>query len=647
MKLSNREEKRLTKQGHDLPFKKVTQPKGHIDFHRNGRYWLSGDGYHSSLYVTSYPAYGLGYYWLRNLMEVDQAISVLTLKHGDSSKTKAQADKAVEEKLTRLTPNTKTSKRQQEMSEIEVLGKLSQNIGRYKASVKEGWIRNYYSADTQEELFIKEKEIKERVPNYQMTSFIDEQEFEYHAPFIPGSKQHLIPNAREGQVMPVRDLAGGYWFNHTKLADSRGTYFGYTSTDGAVNYNFLQQDDKRTRPFMMITGNPKMGQRKFLLKHTDSMFFRGHKIINIDISGIFKEQTLRQGGKIVDASGETNRINPMQTFPTVTKENGIDIDEEASFRKQVSKLKTLAQITNTDIDGDDLIELEKQILDFYEGHGFFYSNAESIGKVNNITKLVNEEHPMLSDFSIHLRRKERNTSSRGKEQSKNTQNSLTRLANTFESLVLHHKDKFDVVTEFEDLSKEQVITFDFSNLISDEKMLNTQLAQYLTLISSYVVNNGKVQKARQKEENLEIDQYTHYIINISGADKMFNPSFAHSVKFLAELIESMSDNFGGVVMEMSNIQSILVASDTRSLDPYVLAIRQIFSLTQHRVFANVSETTIKLFAATLSDSMTESELETLSTLNKGQLFLNISGAGNVIFNLQLLGNDTERYQMVD
>ncbi len=646
MRLSKRTEKRLISKGHDLNFQARTQPKGHIDFTEDDAYYRSGDGFHNFQYVNQYPTTGLGYNWGTQIMEVQKMRSFMTLKTLDNKVVRAKAVKAVEEKSTRLSDNRKMADNQAEIDETQALMGLERDIRTRNIGVKEAWTRINVSGNTEKELFENVSDLKDNITDFGLTTFLGEQDIEFQAPFVPGSKQHLLPHAREGQVIPNRDLAGGYWFNHTKLTDKHGAYYGYTSTNGAVNYNFLQVDESRTRPFMMIAGNPRMGQKKFLLKHTDVMFAKGMKIINIDIDGTMLELTKMQQGKTIDVASSTNRINPMQIFPTATAANGIDVDETESYNRQVTKLKTFAQILNDEITGDDLIRLEKMIGIFYDDkEGIYSSNAEKLGRQNNGSKLDPKENPLLSDFSTFLAQQYRH-SIKGTELD---QASYNRINNTFESLVTHYGEYLDAYTEFEDLSKEQVVTIDFSKIADNNKMLNLQLTQYLSLISSYVVNNGKMQRQlmRRATDDKERDQYTHYIINISGADRMFDPQNSQAVVFLADIIESMGANFGGVVMELSSIQSILLASDMETLDPYVGAVRRILSLTQHRVFANLPESTIKLFAATLSDSMTESELEALASLTYDQLFLNISGSGNVIFTQQFIGIEEERYAYID
>ena len=64
---------------------------------------------------------------------------------------------------------------------------------------------------------------------------------------------------------------------------------------------------------------------------------------------------------------------------------------------------------------------------------------------------------------------------------------------------------------------------------------------------------------------------------------------------------------------------------------------------QYRVFAQTSETDVPLLGNALAGSMNQSELENLPKLKKGQLFMNIAGVGNIVFNQQLMDYDYERY----
>lgn len=50
---------------------------------------------------------------------------------------------------------------------------------------------------------------------------------------------------------------------------------------------------------------------------------------------------------------------------------------------------------------------------------------------------------------------------------------------------------FEGITEFQDISTEQVVTFDLSGLKNMPNLLNAQIFSVLSLVSADIVNNGK------------------------------------------------------------------------------------------------------------------------------------------------------------
>ena len=636
--------KKLVRDGWDLNFAYRVQPKGNIDFRYDDRYWKSGDGLHAGLFVTTYPTGGLGDHWGTELMQIPNTVAFMHVETLDRRLVQEKATKSVEEKSSRISDNQKKTKQQMELDEVRDLMQFEQDVRMNNSAVKGIRTRIFVSANTESDLFSRMGDVKDAAPKFQMTSFIGEQDIEYKSPFVPGSKQILLPNKRQTQPIISRDLGGSYFFNHTMLDDAHGSYFGYTPTSGAVNFNLLQLDEIRTRPFMLISGNPRMYQKKFMLKNTDALYSKGHKIINIDLDGTFEDLTNYQYGKTIDVAAGTNRINIMQVLPSVTKANGVEVDEIGSFRLHVAKLKGFAQVLNQELNSNDLDNLERLISKFYVTLGYWYENAEANADKIHITTLYNNEHPRLSDFVTFLQGQTRQIADTGNEVDTL---SYKRITSSFANLQSNYQSTFDTYTEFEDLSSEQVVTFNLSGLTGDQRILNLQLFQVLSLISSYVVNNGKVQRQiRRENRNIPLDHLTHYIVNISSAQRVFNMAYSQSVTYLANIMEAMGNNFGGIVLEMTSLQNLLVQND-EGLNEYANAVRRIFSLMQYRVFANTDETVVGQLAQTLSGSMTESELETLPTLQQGQLFMNIAGSRNIVFNQEFLGDEYERYENVD
>lgn len=638
--------KKLIRQGWNLPLASRIQPQGNIDFHSDDRYWIQGDGYHATLTITDFPTSGLARFWAVEIMKIPGVRSFMMVDRLDSQMVQDTSAKAVEEKQSRIDGNQKATKNQKEIDEAAALMQMEQSVRVNNESTFGFMVKLFIAEDTESALFEKIRSVKDSASRFKMTQFIGEQDIEFESVFVPANKQKSLPNHRDMHPILLSALGAGYFFNHTSLADPYGIYVGYTPTNGAVNFDLLQFDQDRTRPIMIVSGNPKMYQRKFLLKNVDNLYSRGHKVINIDLDGTFREQTKFQHGKFIRVDQGENRMNIMQVFAAATAENGIDVDEENSFKLHVAKLRGFTQATNPNLTADDLSELDSLLVKFYEEEAEIWNpNAQKNGQKNYITTLYNNQYPRLSDFSAFLesevRRLERVSPNSTKLKS------TTRLNSTFGNILRTYGDLFDTYTEFEDLSKEQVVTIDLSNTVQDSTLLNMQLFQILSLVSSYIVNNGKTQSLYRKENRIIREgRLPHYFVNISSAQKVIDPRFTESVQYLSDMLETMVSNYAGMMIEMSSLQNILI-DDGRGRDPYVNAVRRIFRLTQYRVFAKTDESTMRLIANTLSDSMTESELETLPQLSQGDLFMNIEGFGNIIFTQDLSENEEERYYGIE
>ena len=642
--LSKRRQRQLKADGYDLAFLSQIQPQGNIDFARNDRYWTSGDGCHTVLHFYEYPSEDLDRFWLSDLMLIPGTQAFLSIYRENSKVIRQEITDSIEEKSTRITGNSKLTDNQKELDEIKDLQELNREITKKNISILGMYVRIFVPASTKEGLFRRVEDIKDKTSNFKSTILSGELDFEYHAPFIPAQYQIDLPNRRRGIPVKPHDLAGGYFFNHTKLEDQRGVYLGWTPTRGAVNFNFLERDERRTRSFMIISGNPKMGQRSFLLKHTDGLYAKGNFIRNFDANGTFLDQTRKQHGLILDLSGEANRINIFQVFPTVTNEEGTEVDKKKSYNLHIEKLKNIFKLLNDEATGDDLTTLGQILNEFYIEEGLWARNPTLTPEKLKATELVTDEYPILSDFVMYVEDYQDKLQSK-KHTNKIELSSVNRIYNTFNELLTTNADMFEGTTEFQDISREQVVTFDLSGLKAMPNLLNAQIFSVLSLVSADIVNHGKrcKQFLKASPEKSEMDM-PHYIVNISEAQTLINPKYESSVKLLADIIDSMGENFAGVVLSVNSLRGILFESGSATFkDPYVTAVQRIFGLMQYRVFAQTDDTSVPLLANALSGSMNQSELETLPRLTKGQLFMNISSVGNIVFNQQLLAPETERY----
>lgn len=635
--LTKRQVKKLIQKGYDLNFISRIQPSGNLNFKENDSYWKQGDGYHKVLHIPydRYPESGLRNFWMGDLMLLEGVNSFVAVQHASNQELSETATNAISNMLS--TQNRKSTEDIDDQARIQSLLDFRARLGNNIPS-KLIWSFFHTTGDTEKELRTTEKNIKAQLSQFNISANDGMQDIEFHSAFVPASRQKGLMTRRRGQAVSVLDLGAGYPFNHTSLMDPHGVYLGETRTGGAVNFDLLQEDDVRNTPTMLIAGRSKTGKEKFLGKYLDALFAKGHRIFNIDINGSLGNLTEAQGGKVIRMYGghNENHLNMMEVVATKTDDNFED-DQIESFRDHREKLKAFAQMKNPALSESDLNDLGTTINELYTQLGLWSPKAESLAAEGllHTTDVVPEDYPTLKTL-VEALNTEYSTAQRQGEDDK--AQSYKRLRDAFMSLFNDYRF-LDDISEFEDLSDEAVVTFDLSG-INDQTLLNIQLYQVLSLVTSYAIINGKKNSQKVIEgTNLEKDQMTHCIITITGAEKLFNQEFSKSLDFLSRMINKISSSYAAVIMEMSDLQNILLSSNTKTADPYILATRKVFASFRYRLFAQVDEVTLPLLANALQGEMTPSELEGLKYLRRGQFFLNIASYKNLMFSQQLASYD--------
>jgi hypothetical protein len=642
-KLSQKELIRFQNDGIDLALAAKVQPQGSIKF-KTSKFAELGDGYVACLTVIDYPTQNLPDFWLNELAAIENVIlhqSIGTENRQEMIKT---LQNSTGEKSSQISGKAKEIDNLTAMNDYQQNINLMNDLMSCNGVMKRNYVRLFVYDDTIEGLEKRIKEIREEHGQFKMTILQDEQVYDWQAPFTPTMKQVELDNKRIGTPISVRDLGGSYFFNHTKLDDPNGSYFGYTSTNGAVNFDFFHRDNKRTRSFMLVCGNSGMGKSTFLMKTIDDNFARGNFIRNFDVSHEYLQLTRSQRGIVMNLSGGSNRINPFQVFPTSTSPDGSEVDEIASFQDHLEKLKSMLTMLNTNVSSDDLIEFDNILTMFYIERGMWQQNPQLFRDKLKVTKLKADQYPILSDFVIFLDSYMRKLRSQP-HSDMNRMNSVNRIYNVFNNLLSTKAEMFNGVTNFPNIANERVVTFDISSLKSQGmSIFNAQVYSILSMLSADIVNNGKKYRALVKQGKIHDEYVPRYVLNVDEAENLITPNFPKGVEFFASLMEQMRKNYCGLIMAMPSIKGVVFNNNGSETDsPYMTAVKKIFGLLQYRAFFQMSDDDIPLLANAMGSSMNLSELENLPHLDIGEVCLNISGQKNVVFHVQPTPEELRRY----
>lgn len=639
--MKKREILELTQAGYDLDFLASVQPQGNLK--RYSRYLEMGDGYVTCLRLNKYPQHGLMHFWGVPLTNNDSTMAVISLGTEDRAEILKQLSRSATEQKIRISGKAKELDNVQSggtyMDQLRLMSQLSQA----NEVMKRVYMRIFVYAPTLPELEKRVKMINRDNGQFGMARYADEQLSDFESIFIPTMhEQDMLNKPQGGLPIQARSIAGSYPFNHVKLEDPNGSYYGYTRTSGEVMFDPFQRDKHRTRSFFFVTGNAGMGKSTLLKKMNDDVFSRGAYIRNFDVSGEYTDQTRHQNGVIIKLDQPENMINPFEVFPTVVNDNG-SVDEINSFAQHVTKLKNFFKFLSEDANSDDMTMLDSWIQDFYIDQNLWVRNPQQNINELQITGRSKDEYPTLRDFVLYANERQRKAERDPRiHLTSNMVTSMNRITSTFSNILETKGDMFEGPTRLKDMSNDQVVTFNIQGLLAQgEQIFNAQIYSVLTLLSADIIKNGM--KLRKQLKNGTLDMYSipWYYLNIDEVENIISPKFTFGVEFLASMMEQMRKNFCAITMAAPTIKDLIMNGDSH--DPYILAVQKIFSLFQIRFFFQISDDDLPRLQTALGGSTTLDELQSLTQLEKTECLMNINGDRNIQFKVEITAKEKQRY----
>lgn len=630
---------KLQQHGYDLPMIARTQPIGNV--HAFSRYLAEGDGYIACLRIYRYPAHGLTDFWGVPLVDTDHTMTVIDTGTEDRRQIMKQLSRSATEKKIQVSGKAKELDNVTAGSAYWDQMNLMKQLATEHEVMKRVYWRIFVYAKTKEELEKRVNKIIADNSNFVIATYVDEQLSEFKSIWIPTmAEQEALPNKPVGTPISAQSLAGSYPFNHVKLEDPHGFYYGYTRTNGQVEFDPFQRDNRRTRSFFFVTGNPGMGKSTLLKKMNDDVFSRGAVIRNFDVSGEYADQTQDQGGVVIDLTSHQAMINPFEVFATVVDSKG-EVDQIGCFAQHITKLKNFFAFLNPKATADDMTVLDSWLHAFYRKVGLWVKNPRQVKHLAAIVGRSHDAYPSLSEWVQFANQQARTMQNSGHINSI-TMQSINRITSTFTNLLQSKGDMLDGVTTFPNLQNEQVVTFNVEKLKAEGPgIFNAQVYSVLTLISADIIKNGQAQRRLLKEGRLNPDLIKWYWLNIDEAQNIITPHFSFGVEFLTSLMEQMRKNFCAVTMAAPTIKDLIKNGDSQS--EYVQNVQKMFSMFQIRFFFQISDDDLPRLATALGGSTTEDELRSLTKLEKTECLMNINGDRNIQFKVDITPEEERRY----
>ncbi len=634
--------RRYEEANYDLDFLAQVQPQGNMQVH--SRYIEMGDGYLTVLRIYRYPAQGLGRFYGVPITNNPNTMSVVSVGTEDQDAIQKKIDTAAGEQYSRISGKNKVFDNLSASGKYKDLVNLLNRMSREHEVVKRLYIRVFVYAATLDELEKRCRKIIHDNHMFRFGRYASEQLDDFQSIFVPTMREKSMINKPAGTPIDAENLTGFYPFNHIKLDDPKGSYYGYTQTRGEVMFDPFQRDDIRTRSFFFVTGNAGMGKSTLLKKMNDDVFSRGAFIRNFDVSSEYTSQTKDQSGVVISLDKPEYLINPFEIFPTEINDDGTS-NEIGSFDRQIDKLKNMFKFFNPQATPDDTTMLDKWLNKFYEKQNIWVANAAKVQPDIKVTNLYlpREAYPTLEDFVLFANEQKRTATSDIRRRPTNIDEiSMNRITSTFQSLLTNKGTMFNGITRFPDLSNEQVVTFNLRGLQAQgQNVFNAQVYQVLTLLSGEITKNGLSQRHLLQTGDITEDDAKWYYLNLDEVENLITPHFSFGVEYLASLMEQMRKNNCAITMAAPTIKDLIM--NVNSDNPYIIAVQKIFSLFQINFFFQISNDDLPRLKVALGQSTSMDELQGLTTLRRGECLMNINGDRNIRFFVDITNEEKRRY----
>ncbi|WP_407350367.1 hypothetical protein VNN41_10000 [Lactococcus garvieae] len=631
------------KQGYDLEFlQRVQTLGGKKEF---SKYIETGTGVEAVLTVYDYPTTGLSAMWLKDLVQQDHVIGFVGIESLKVKDTEERIEKGLNEKGTRVSDKNNPQDNRREIQEIHQATEFLDNIQLRNESPKAFCVKLFVWDDTEERLMDRVKKIRDEGSKFKMAIMMDEQGIEWDSVFTAPNRLKKLPNSRANRPCNAWDLAGGYFFDHTKLEDPNGDYMGKTDTGGMVAFDPLHRDSRRTGTFIWASGNPNYGVGTFAMALCDKALSNGHLIrnLNVDEKPFLKTYTKNMQGILIDLAVGNHKINIFQVFPAASPTGNRGQDEIAAMDLHIQKLSNIYEGLNKEASSQALRTFKALVANYYcqypsENNPLWYKNPTKHLNELKATRIKNEDYPLLSNFIAYARQEY------ARERDVAIKSQLRDVVDTFEQLLQQKSILFEGATTFGDMTDERLVTFDFSGLVTQPQYLNVMLFSVLSFISRDIKSNGfRQEKYLRETKGARLSDVDQLLINVTDISRLLSPEFPSSSQLLLDMVSSMSQNYAGLIVQANDLESILGQNNGSGSPKYYNAMKKLFNQTTYRAIGNTGPIDKELLSNVLKGEISAYELDSIGGFEEGQLYLSISGRQGLMFRQDYLDDEKREY----
>ena len=397
---------------------------------------------------------------------------------------------------------------------------------------------------------------------------------------------------------------------------------------GKIILDLFHKDNQRTSYNGIIIGKMGSGKSTLLKKMLMDRAVRGDYIRGYDPSGEFRYLVGELGGNIVSLDGTDGILNMMQIMMSA------EIDS-VSYVQHISKLNTIYKFLVPDATQPELLWYEKMVRKLYIKFGIIPENEQIGGLV--LTNLAAGEYPILSDLIEVIREEKAQHDSEDEAYTY-----ISKIELVIDNLITNYGYIFNGHTSIEDILSDQIVFFDIKNLAGmKSEIFDAQLFSSLSLCWDNCIKIGRPMKELFDNHKIAWEDIRRFMVLIDESHKTINANKPHAVDQVSVFAREARKFFGGIYLASQSIRDFVPeGSSNTAIDK----IKVLFDLSQYKFVLNQDSNAIETIDRVFGHSFTQTELNDIPKLSKGQTILSIQSSRNIAFNIDCTEQELELFR---
>lgn len=615
-------QKIVDKKGYDPLFIGTIQPMGGIKPHSSKDLQI-GEGYIRVLNLIIYRPKNNPNFWGEHVFCMKHVLTTVDTHTIDVSNplVEQNLNRSLGEYEDRVYTSKDRISQKKARKEYEKLDRTVENILESVEVLKEIHVRYVLTEPTIDALDEREQEVMRKLKKHQFqaVAFLDEQERQFKATFLPFKEGGKLVK-RKGKEIKGTALAGSYAFNYANHIDHDAPYSGYPLYgSGVVCLSITHKDSLRKSYSVIILGSQGFGKTTAAKKQLKQAVEYNNIHYGFYVSEETKRLTEALGGEFYD--GREVCLNPCQIYRS-------DVDVHTKKTKEAQSLKTnlvkmrlvFGLAENIDFQSPIMTTAKsvftKGYRDYMERHGL---------EEEKITQYAPEQYPIYSDILAYAKNEYNQAVEPFEKQS------LYELIEKLESFITESGSIFNRHSTF-DFYNKKLVTFNMENLVkSDISTYNAQYYNLYTAAFSEAVRVGQREKYLFDRKQKKVDELIY--TNITS-DEFHNPIRTQNKVLLKELDRYNREGrklLIGQTYIMHDIADAFPDYNNGVMGEISQIVINLFKLSTYRFLFKQDESSEELLKKVFGKQLSSHDITDIIGFEEGDVFLNIKGAKNIKF----------------